>query len=153
MEKMTATFAAGCFWGVQKAFDGVAGVLNTQVGYTGGHVTNPSYEMVCGHKTGHAEAIRIEFDPDVISFTDLLDIFWRIHDPSSLNRQGPDIGTQYRSAIFYHDEDQRMAAEKSKQALVNRLQKGVVTEIVAVGPFYPAEAYHQHYLKKQKRGI
>ena len=142
-----ATFAAGCFWGVQAAFDQTRGVLKTRAGYTGGHVPNPTYEQVCSHTTGHAEAVEVEFDPEAVSYQQLLDIFWRIHDPRQKNRQGPDIGENYRSAIFTHSPDQRAAAEVSKMEQETRGGgKGpIVTEIVEAGPFYPAEDYHQHY--------
>jgi peptide-methionine (S)-S-oxide reductase len=146
-----ATFAAGCFWGVEASFRRVKGILSTQVGYSGGHVANPSYREVCTGKTGHAESVRLEYDPDLISYEELLEIFWDIHDPTSSNRQGPDIGSQYRSVIFYHDEDQRKSAKKS----VARLQRSgeykrdIVTEIVPAAEFYPAEDYHQRYYEKQ----
>ena len=150
METEIATFAAGCFWGVQKSFDALEGVLSTQVGYTGGTVPNPSYEMVCSHQTGHAESIQIEFNPAVISYENLLEAFWHLHDPTSLNRQGPDIGTQYRSSIFYHNERQRLSAEKAKQEMEAQLSKPIVTEIVPASTFYKAEEYHQHYLRKKE---
>jgi peptide-methionine (S)-S-oxide reductase len=146
-----ATFAAGCFWGVEASFRRVKGILSTQVGYSGGHVANPSYREVCTGKTGHAESVRLEYDPDLISYEELLEVFWDIHDPTSSNRQGPDIGSQYRSVIFYHDEDQRKSAKKS----VARLQRSgeykrdIVTEIVPAAEFYPAEDYHQRYYEKQ----
>src|SRR5205809_7945818 len=116
---MLATFAAGCFWGVEATFSNIRGVIKTEVGYTGGHAQNPTYEQVCSHKTGHAEAVRIHYDPKQISYEALLDIFWRAHNPTTLNRQGPDVGDQYRSAIFYHNEEQKQAAELSKQTLQN----------------------------------
>lgn len=142
-----ATFAAGCFWGVQAAFDATKGVLKTHAGYTGGHVENPTYEQVCSHTTGHAEAVEVEFDPEVVTYEQLLDLFWKIHDPRQKNRQGPDIGDNYRSAIFTHTPEQQTAALASKAALEKRESgKGpVVTEIVPAGAFYPAELYHQHY--------
>ncbi|RZN49484.1 peptide-methionine (S)-S-oxide reductase [archaeon] len=149
MEK--ATFAAGCFWGVQAAFDEISGVVRTLAGYTGGMTTDPTYKDVCSGRTGHAEAVEATYDPSIVSYDELLDIFWRIHDPTTLNRQGPDVGSQYRSAIFYHNDTQRKKALDSKHALekTGRYSKRVVTEIVAAGPFYPAEDYHQHYLRKR----
>lgn len=148
----TATFAAGCFWGVEARFRKLDGVLDTQVGYTGGHTVNPDYKSVCRGDTGHAEAIEVEFDPAIISYPQLLDFFWQIHNPTTLNRQGPDIGSQYRSAVFYHDEQQRLAAEKLKSEL-NQGQyadRPIVTEITAAETFYPAEDYHQRYIEKQQ---
>ncbi len=143
-----ATFAAGCFWGVQAAFDATKGVLKTYAGYTGGHVKDPTYEQVCSHATGHAEAVEVEFDPTVITYKQLLELFWSIHDPRQVNRQGPDIGDNYRSAIFTHTPEQKAAAEASK-AEQNAKGKGpIATEIVAATEFYPAEAYHQHYKSK-----
>lgn len=147
--KELATFAAGCFWGVQDLFDELKGVTNTTVGYTGGHTKDPTYKEVCSDKTGHAEAIQIEYDPEKISYNQLLTKFWKIHDPTQTNRQGPDIGSQYRSEIFYHNEDQRKAAIKSKNLLEERIGKGkVATEITANSEFYKAEEYHQKYYKK-----
>jgi peptide-methionine (S)-S-oxide reductase len=147
-----ATFGAGCFWGVQAKFQEVKGVVNTAVGYMGGHLENPSYEDVCTDKTGHSEVVQIEYDPDIVSYEELLELFWDIHDPTQLNRQGPDIGTQYKSVIFYHDEKQRISAEKSKEKLDNsgRFNKPVVTEITKEKEFYKAEDYHQNYLKKNR---
>jgi peptide-methionine (S)-S-oxide reductase len=148
---MKATFAAGCFWGVEELFRNTPGVLSTQVGYTGGHTQNPTYKEVCTDRTGHAEAVEIEYDPERISYEELLEIFWANHDPTTLNRQGPDIGTQYRSAIFYHSPEQKAAAIASKQALEQsgRFRRPIVTEIVPAGPFYRAEEYHQQYLAKR----
>ncbi len=148
---MKATFAAGCFWGVEELFRNTPGVLSTQVGYTGGHTDNPTYKEVCTDRTGHAEAVEIEYDPERVSYEQLLEIFWANHDPTTLNRQGPDIGTQYRSAIFYHTPEQRAAAIASKQALEQsgRFRRPLVTEIVPAGPFYRAEEYHQQYLAKR----
>lgn len=142
-----ATFAAGCFWGVQKTFDHVPGVIKTTVGYCGGHTANPSYEQVCHGDTGHAEAIEIEFDPNKISYPQLLDIFWHMHDPTSLNRQGPDVGFQYRSAIFYHDDEQMQQILESKAALEQSKPYfgKITTQINAASDFYPAEEYHQKY--------
>lgn len=148
MEK--ATFAAGCFWHVQKVFDQVDGVEKTRVGYTGGEMANPTYEQVCTGKTGHAEAIEIFFDPQKISYQSLLEVFWKMHDPTTLNRQGPDIGRQYRSAIFTHSDAQRETAEKSKANLASSFDDPIVTEITPATPFYEAEAYHQKYFKKKE---
>ena len=149
MEK--ATFAAGCFWGVQLEFDKVNGVVSTVVGYTGGHVAQATYEQVCGGLTNHAEAVEITFDPAIISYGELLDHFWRIHNPTTLNRQGPDHGSQYRSAIFYHSDAQKAAAEKSRQDcdLSDLWPDPVVTEITRAGPFWVAEEYHQKYLARR----
>lgn len=146
----TATFAAGCFWGVQAKFDEVKGVVKTTAGYTGGTVKNPTYEQVCSHTTGHAEAVQIEFDPAVVSYGQLVDLFWDSHDPTQVDRQGPDVGTNYRSAIFYSSPGQKAIAEASKQKLNSegKYRGKIATEVVAAGEFYPAEAYHQHYLKK-----
>lgn len=150
-----ATFAAGCFWGVELTFSKTPGVVATIVGYTGGQETyeNPSYEMVCAGKTGHAEAVKVTFDPKKITYEQLLDVFWKCHDPTQMNRQGPDVGTQYRSAIFYHTEEQHEAALASKERLQQKLgpKKKVMTEITKAEPFYPAEEYHQKYLKKRDR--
>jgi len=145
-----ATFAAGCFWGVQAKFDKTKGVLKTTVGYTGGTTKSPSYEQVLTHKTGHAEAIEIEFDPSVVTYAQLVDLFFTIHDPTQLNRQGPDIGTNYRSAIFYHSPEQKAVAEATKEKLNAKGQYDgkIVTEIAPAGPFYPAEEYHQKYIEK-----
>ena len=147
----TATFAAGCFWGVEAAFRKVDGVVETAVGYTGGTTAKPSYEEVCSGRTGHAEAVQLQFDPERISYDQLLDLFWSLHDPTTLNRQGPDVGTQYRSAIFVHDAEQEAAATASKARLQEaaRSRRPIVTEIVPAGPFYRAEDYHQQYFEKQ----
>jgi len=146
----TAIFAAGCFWGVESAFRKVKGVVKTTVGYTGGHTKNPTYKDVCTDKTGHAETIQIEFDPKQVSYNELLDVFWSIHNPTTLNRQGPDFGSQYRSAIFYADEKQRKLAEESKNILetAGKFRGKIVTEITKAGVFYPAEEYHQNYFEK-----
>lgn len=148
-----ATFAAGCFWGVESAFRELIGkgVLSTTVGYTGGHTKNPTYKEVCSHTTGHAEAVEVEFDPAKVSYEKLLRVFWSIHDPTTPNRQGPDVGSQYRSAIFYHSDEQRQQAEKSKTELEKsgKWKNPVVTEITKAGEFYPAEDYHQQYFEKQ----
>jgi peptide-methionine (S)-S-oxide reductase len=145
-----ATFAMGCFWGVQALFKAVPGVANTVAGYTGGHVVNPSYEKVCSGSSGHAEAVEMEFDPNVVSYEKLLDLFWEHHDPTTPNRQGPDIGEQYRSAIFYHDDEQKKLAEESKERLEknHRFKNPIVTEIVSAPEFYRAEEYHQDYAEK-----
>ncbi len=142
---MKATFAAGCFWGVQATFDEIKGVVSTRVGYTGGKTKNPNYKDVCTGSTGHAEAIEIVFDPKHVTFEKLLDLFWKIHDPTQVNRQGPDEGTQYRSVVFYHNEEQKNLAEKSKQKLENTIKKKVATEVTKASVFYKAEAYHQKY--------
>ena len=150
----TATFAEGCFWGVEDLFSKVSGVVKTEVGYTGGkkEYPNPSYELVCTGKTGHAEAINITFNPMQVSYEKLLDLFWQSHNPTTKDMQGPDIGSQYRSAIFYHNEEQKKAAEKSKKEYQKRFAKPIVTEISQAGPFYRAEEYHQQYVKKTGRG-
>ena len=146
----TATFAAGCFWGIEAAFKKVRGVKETKVGYTGGKTENPTYKDVCTDKTSHAEAVQIQFDPSEIKYEELLEVFWAIHDPTTLNSQGPDFGTQYRSAIFCHSKEQKEAAEKSKKALgeSKKYKKAAVTEITDAGKFYPAEDYHQDYFGK-----
>lgn len=148
-----AIFAAGCFWGVQYYFDQVPGVIKTLAGYTGGHLKNPTYEQVCGHGTGHAEAVLLEFDPDLVKYETLVKHFFRMHDPTQLNRQGPDIGDQYRSAIFYFDESQRKSVEKLKRDVQSKFKNPVVTEIVPVKEFYEAEDYHQKYAEKTGRGL
>jgi peptide-methionine (S)-S-oxide reductase len=148
-----ALFAAGCFWGVQFYFDQVPGVTKTTVGYTGGHTENPTYEDVLTHTTGHAEAVEIEFDPEQVSYEVLLTQFFRMHDPTQMNRQGPDIGENYRSAIYYFDEEQKAAAEKVKQAVQPSFDKPIVTEITEAGQFYPAEDYHQKFTEKTGRGM
>ena len=149
----TATFAAGCFWGVEATFRRVEGVVETQVGYTGGDTENPSYEEVCRGRTGHAEAVRVRFDPARVSYEELLEVFWDLHDPTTLNRQGPDVGTQYRSAVFVHDAEQEAAASAAKQRLEGsgRYRDPVVTEILPAGPFHRAEDYHQQYFEKSPR--
>ena len=148
------TFAAGCFWGIEAAFRRVKGVSSTRVGYTGGTMPNPRYEDVCTDTTGHAEAVEVGFDPSVISYEQLLDVFWNLHDPTTLNRQGPDRGSQYRSAVFYHDERQMALAVASMDRLQASGRFGsarIVTEIVPVGTFYEAEEYHQRYLERRGR--
>jgi peptide-methionine (S)-S-oxide reductase len=149
-----ATFAAGCFWGVEEVFRKINGVISTTVGYTGGTARNPTYEEVCTDKTGHAEAVQVEYDPSVVSYEALLKVFWESHDPTTLNRQGPDFGSQYRSAIFYNDDRQKTAAIDSRERLqsMDRFKnRRIVTEIVTAKEFYRAEDYHQQYL--QKRGV
>lgn len=146
-----ATFAAGCFWGIEEAFRQVKGVVTTAVGFSGGHFKKPTYEQVCTLDTGHAEAVRVIFDPKVVSYKTLLDVFWKIHDPTTKDRQGPDIGKQYRSVIFYHSEEQKNAALASKEELERSgVFKGpIVTEIVPISEFYMAEDYHQQYFEKK----
>jgi len=144
-----AIFAAGCFWGVEAAFREIPGVTATTVGYTGGTVENPSYRVVCTGRTGHAEAVQVEFDPAKVTYEQLLDVFWGSHDPTTVNRQGWDIGTQYRSAIFFNDGAQQAAATASLQARQGQRRKPIVTEITPATAFYPAENYHQQYLEKR----
>lgn len=146
-----ATFAAGCFWGVEDAFRQVEGVSSTTVGYTGGTAKNPSYKEVCTGRTGHAEAVEVEFDPAKVSYLQLLAVFWKSHDPTTPNRQGPDVGTQYRSAIFYHDAEQEEEARTSKAVLEKDrvFKRPIVTEITSASEFYRAEDYHQQYFEKQ----
>src|SRR5512133_2718661 len=143
-----ATFAAGCFWGVEEAFRKIKGVKSTMVGYTGGRFNNPTYRDVCTDKTGHAEAIQVQFDPNEVSYEDLLSVFWSVHDPTTKNRQGPDIGSQYRSIIAYHSSEQELLAKKSKEDLERSGQfkgRNIVTEILPASTFYKAEEYHQKY--------
>ena len=151
MEK--ATFAAGCFWGIETAYRRLEGVLDVAVGYEGGSTDNPSYQDVCTGQTGHAEVVEVDYDPEKISYDELLEVFWNIHDPTSLNRQGPDIGTQYRSAIFFHNEDQKKKAELSKSSKQSEgtYPDGIVTEITPHETFYRAEEYHQRYFEKMGR--
>jgi peptide-methionine (S)-S-oxide reductase len=151
MEK--ATFGAGCFWGVEAAFRQIEGVKDTAVGYMGGALKNPTYEDVCTDRTGHAEVVEVTYDPAQVRYDDLLKVFWENHDPTQLNRQGPDVGTQYRSAVFYHSPEQKAAAEASKRRLEEsgRFRRSVVTEITPAATFYRAEEYHQQYL--EKRGL
>jgi peptide-methionine (S)-S-oxide reductase len=148
-----ATFAAGCFWGVEAAFRQIPGVVATRVGYTGGHSEDPTYERVCSHTTGHAEAVEVTFDPERVSYEQLLNVFWMNHNPTTKNRQGLDIGDQYRSAIFFHSPEQQEAAERTKEAEQAKLHwpKRIVTEIVPAPEFYEAEDYHQQYLEKRGR--
>ncbi|MEN8144891.1 MAG: peptide-methionine (S)-S-oxide reductase MsrA [Gemmatimonadota bacterium] len=149
----TATFGAGCFWGVEVAFRNTPGVTDAKVGYLGGTLQNPTYEQVCSDKTGHAEVVQVEYDPARVSYEILLDVFWSMHDPTTLNRQGPDVGTQYRSAIFTHSPQQAAAATASRDRLAasGSLSKPIVTEIEPASEFYLAEEYHQRYL--EKRGL
>lgn len=150
----TAIFAAGCFWGVQFYFDQVPGVVNTEVGYIGGHTENPTYEQVCSHTTGHAEATKIEFDPEKITYETLLKQFFRMHDPTQLNRQGPDVGDSYRSAIFYLDDNQKDEAQKIIGGLNKSEFNGkIVTSLEKAGTFWPAEDYHQKFTEKTGRGM
>lgn len=151
MTDQKATFGAGCFWGVEAAFRRLDGVSATRVGYAGGAVENPSYEQVCYDRTGHAEVVEVTYDEEKIAYEQLLAVFWAEHDPTQLNRQGPDVGDQYRSAIFTHDEAQRTAAEASRERVQARLSKPVVTQIEDAPPFWEAEDYHQRYL--EKRGL
>jgi peptide methionine sulfoxide reductase msrA/msrB len=146
----TAAFAAGCFWGVEDAFSRVKGVVSTKVGYMGGHFQNPTYEYVCTDMTGHAETVQLEYDPSTITYDHLLSIFWQIHDPTTINRQGPDVGSQYRSVIFYYSPEQKekALASKQKQATSGLFKKKIVTEIVSAPTFWPAEEYHQKYFQK-----
>ena len=150
MTEKIATFAAGCFWGVEASFSKIAGVLETVVGYTGGTFPNPSYQMVCTGNTGHAEAVQVTFDPQKITYTDLVKAFFDLHDPTTRNRQGPDVGSQYRSVIFYHDPEQQKIAEQVKSELdaSGKYRYSIVTQIVPAGEFYRAEEYHQQYYAK-----
>lgn len=147
-----ATLAGGCFWGMEDLIRKIPGVIDTEVGYTGGTTMSPVYEDVKKGQTGHAEAIQIVFDPDVVSFEELLKFFFRMHDPTTLNRQGNDVGSQYRSAIFFHDDDQRVIAERMRDLASEKWQARAVTEITPARPFYPAEKYHQDYLEKNPNG-
>ncbi len=146
-----ATFGAGCFWGVEATFRRLAGVKSTQVGYAGGSMEHPTYHDVCTDRTGHAEVVEVAFDPQVISFPELLEVFWDNHNPTTLNRQGPDHGSQYRSVIFYHSPEQEAEARASRDAAQSRFPRPIVTQIVPAAPFWPAEDYHQQYL--EKRGL
>jgi len=142
-----ATFAAGCFWGVESKFRKIRGVIDTQVGYTGGSTKHPTYDQVCEEETGHAEAVEVHYDPKIVTFEQLLDLFWHMHDATQKNRQGPDVGTQYRSAIFFHTPEQEAIAKREKAVLIKEGKK-IATEIVLAGPFYRAEEYHQRYHDK-----
>jgi peptide-methionine (S)-S-oxide reductase len=150
MTEKTATFAAGCFWGVEASLHKIEGVTDTLVGYTGGEVENPTYKMVCTNTTGHAEAVQVTFDPDLISYEQLVRAFFDLHDPTTPNRQGPDVGSQYRSSVFYHDEEQRRIAESVQEELnkSGKYRYPIATEIVPAGKFYKAEDYHQRYYAK-----
>ncbi len=145
-----ATFGAGCFWGVEAALRKLKGVVSTAVGYSGGSSKNPTYKDVCSGRTGHAEVVQVEYDPSKTSYEELLNVFWGVHDPTQMNRQGPDVGTQYRSAIFFHDAEQEAAAKAAKVHLEKsgRYRKPVVTEIIPASEFYAAEEYHQRYFEK-----
>jgi len=147
----TATFGAGCFWGIEAEFRRIPGVVDAAVGYSGGHTVSPTYKDVCTDETGHAEVVQVTFDPSKVSYEQLLDAFWQMHDPTQVNRQGPDFGSQYRTAIFFHSPEQKSAAEKSKAALQasGKFRKPIATEITPAGPFYRAEDYHQRYLEKR----
>ena len=143
-----ATFAAGCFWGGEATFRKIHGVHSSAVGYLGGDLENPTYEDVCSGKTGHAEVVEVSFDPAIVSYSDLLDAFWDCHNPTTLNQQGLDVGTQYRSAIFFHDNEQRISAEESKESKRDSWSTPIVTEITPTSTFYRAEEYHQQYIEK-----
>ena len=147
----SATFGAGCFWGIEAEFRRIPGVVDVAVGYSGGHTVNPTYKDVCTDETGHAEVVQVTFDPSKVSYEKLLDAFWQMHDPTQVNRQGPDFGSQYRTAIFFHSPEQKSAAEKSKAALQagGKFRKPIATEITPAGQFYRAEDYHQRYLEKR----
>ena len=147
-----ATFGAGCFWGVEVAFRQVPGVSDAAVGYCGGAMENPTYQDVCTGTTGHAEVVEVEFEPDQVAFETLLDLFWQCHDPTTLNRQGPDVGTQYRSAIFFHSPEQQQVAEVSRAAAQERISRPIATEITGASTFFRAEEYHQQYLEKRGLG-
>jgi peptide-methionine (S)-S-oxide reductase len=148
MEK--AAFAAGCFWGVEEAFGTVPGVVSTRVGYAGGHAPDPTYRDVCSGATGHAETLEVDFDPNQVSYGELLEVFWGVHDPTQLNRQGPDVGTQYRSAIFVYSPEQEASARASKERAQARTPRPIVTEIVPGSEFHAAEEYHQRYFEKRR---
>ena len=153
MGLQNATFAAGCFWGVQFYFDQVPGVIESKAGYTGGNVANPTYEQVCTDRTGHAEAVELSYDPDLVSYETLLKHFFRLHNPTQANGQGPDIGSQYRSAIFYHTEDQKILAEILIKNLSANYEKPITTKLEPASDFYLAEDYHQKYTQTTGRGI
>ncbi len=151
MHTQLAIFGAGCFWGIEETFRRLPGVIETAAGYSGGKTENPTYEEICSDLTGHAEVVEVKYDPEQISYEELLKVFWQNHNPTELNRQGPDVGSQYRSVIFYHDEAQRASAEASKEDLNARqvFHRPIVTSIEPAKPFYKAEEYHQQYLKKR----
>ncbi len=144
-----ATFAAGCFWGVEADFRKIEGVVQTTVGYTGGTKDEPSYQEVCSDRTGHAEAVQVEFDPDKVAYEQLVELFWELHDPTQVNRQGPDYGSQYRTEIFFHSPEQEVAATRSKAEAQTRFRKPIATKISPAPSFWPAEEYHQRYLEKK----
>ena len=148
-----ATFGAGCFWGVEAAYRQIPGVLSTSVGYLGGTMNNPTYRDVCTGRTGHAEVVQVEYDPDIASFDRLLDVFFALHDPTTANRQGPDVGSQYRSVVFYHDEDQKASAEAKIASLTaeKRFRRPIVTQVEPSRAFFRGEEYHQRYLEKHGR--
>ena len=149
MKNNIATFGAGCFWHVEEEFRKISGVTKTTAGYMGGELKNPSYGAVCTDRTGHVEVCRIEYNPDIISYEQLLDVFWNVHDPTQLNRQGPDVGSQYKSVIFFHDEEQKKKALKSRSNEQRKHAGKIVTEIIPAKKFYETEEYHQKYLKKR----
>jgi peptide-methionine (S)-S-oxide reductase len=148
MTNETATFGAGCFWGVEWVYRQVPGVIEAVSGYSGGHTTNPTYREVCGHGTGHAEVVQVTFDPAVVTYDQLLEVFWAMHDPTQMNRQGPDVGDQYRSIVLAHSDEQRLAAEASRERAQARFTRPIATQIVPFEAFYPAEDYHQRYYDK-----
>ncbi len=148
MSEERATFGAGCFWGVEYVYRRVPGVVDVQVGYSGGHTANPTYEQVCSHTTGHAEVAQVTFDPERVSYDQLLEVFWAMHDPTQVDRQGPDIGDQYRSVIFTHSDEQRAAAEASRERAQSRFDQPIATRVEPLPAFYPAEGYHQRYYEK-----
>lgn len=147
----TATFGAGCFWGVEAAYRQIQGVKSTRVGYAGGRTTEPTYREVCAGNTNHAEVVEVTFDPERVSYEELLDVFWANHDPTQVNRQGPDVGTQYRTVVFFHSAEQEKSALASRDAVQERLSRSIATQIVPAEPFWEAEDYHQQYL--EKRGL
>jgi peptide-methionine (S)-S-oxide reductase len=146
-----ATFGAGCFWGVEAAYRQIQGVKSTRVGYSGGHTTEPTYREVCAGNTNHAEVVEVTFDPEKVSYEELLDVFWANHDPTQVNRQGPDVGSQYRTVVFFHSPEQEKSAQASRDSLQERTPRPIATQIVAAEPFWEAEDYHQQYL--EKRGL
>ena len=148
MTNQTATFGAGCFWGVEWVYRQVPGVIDAVSGYSGGHTEHPSYREVCGHGTGHAEVVQVTFDPSIVTYDQLLEVFWAMHDPTQVDRQGPDRGDQYRSVILTHSEEQRVAAEASRARAQERISRPIATKIVPFEIFYPAEDYHQRYYDK-----
>lgn len=145
-----ATFGAGCFWGVEEAFNKLNGVVKTEVGYAGGATPQPTYEQVCSQRTGHAEVVQVTYDPNIISYDDLLAVFWQSHDPTSVNRQGPDVGSSYRSVIFCHSEEQKNKAIDSKKQLQSKMAATIATQILPAPAFYKAEEYHQRYIEKHR---